>query len=248
VGSWKKWSRPSGFAAERKSPAGGRTDGLKQAHWPRTLTSMSEQDFDHALIAAAFRLAGDSGWAQMTIADAARSAGLSLAEARSRFPGKARLLLRFGQLLDQSALSGASGEGSVRDQLFDLLMGRFEAMKPHRDGVRALMRYLPCDPRTGLLLTCATRRSMRWMLQAAGQPTTGLRGALRVRGLVAVWAWTLRAFERDETEDLSATMAALDTALVRAHQVATWLSGGRVRDAGPDEPTSPDAGMSASDP
>ena len=201
---------------------------------------MSEQDFDHALIAAAFRLAADSGWAQMTIADAARSAGLSLAEARVRFPGKHRLLLRFGQLLDQAALSGTSGEGPVRDQLFDLLMGRFEAMKPHREGVRALVRYLPCDAGTALLLPCAARRSMRWMLQAAGQSTPGVRGALRVRGLLAVWAWALRAFERDETEDLSATMAALDTALGRAHQVATWLSGGRARDAEADESAVPD--------
>jgi AcrR family transcriptional regulator len=209
---------------------------------------MSAQDFDHALIAAAFRLAADSGWARMTIADAARSAGVSLAEARVRFPGKHRLLLRFGQLLDQAALSGASGEGPVRDQLFDLLMGRFEAMKPHREGVRALVRYLPCDGGTALLLTCATRRSMRWMLHAAGQPTNSLRGALRVRGLVAVWAWTLRAFERDESEDLSATMAALDSALGRAHQVATWMSSGRARSAEadasavPDEPIVPDAG------
>lgn len=213
---------------------------MKRARGPRTLTLMSEQDFDHALIAAAFRLAADSGWARMTIADAARSAGVSLAEARVRFPGKHRLLLRFGQLLDQAALSGASSEGPVRDQLFDLLMGRFEAMKPHRDGVRALMRHLRCDPGTALLLTCATRRSMRWMLQAASQPTTGPRGVLRVRGLVAVWAWTLRAFERDETEDLSTTMAALDSALGRAHQVATWLSRGRSTDAARDESALPD--------
>ena len=206
---------------------------------------MSEQDFDHALIAAAFRLAAQEGWAKITIPDAAREAGLPLAEARVRFPGKRALLLRFGQHLDQAALSGASGEGSLRDQLFDLLMGRFEAMKPHRDGVRALLRYLPSDPATTLLLACATKRSMRWMLQAAGQPTNGLRGALRLRGLLAVWAWALRAFERDETEDLSATMAALDNALGRAHQVATWISGGRARDTESDEsavPDEPDAG------
>ena len=114
-----------------------------------------------------------------------------------------------------------------RDQLFDLLMSRFDAMKPHREGSRALLRHLPCDPATALLLTCATRRSMRWMLHAAGQPTTGLRGALRVAGLVAVWTWTLRAFERDESDDLSATMAALDTGLQRAHAAAGWLAGER---------------------
>ena len=204
---------------------------------------MSEHDFDQALIEAAFRLAGESGWAQVTIAGAAQAAGLSLAEARVRFPGKHTLLRRFGQRVDQAALAGASGEGPVRDQLFDLLMGRFEAMKPHREGVRALLRYLPRDPATALVLACATRRSMRWMLQAAGQPTTGLRGALRVRGLLAVWVWTLRAFERDESEDLAATMAALDTALGRACQVAEWMSRRRATDGEQDESAVPDEPM-----
>jgi AcrR family transcriptional regulator len=202
---------------------------------------MSEYDFDHALIAAAFSLAAESSWAHMTIADAARSASLSLAEARVRFPGKHALLRRFGQLLDHAALAAPPNEGPVRDRLFDLLMSRFDAMKPHREGMRALLRYLPCDPVTSLELMCATRRSMRWMLNAAGQPTHGLRGALRIKGLVAVWMWTLRAFERDESEDLSATMATLDTALARAHAMAGWLSGERASDPGLDESAVPDA-------
>jgi AcrR family transcriptional regulator len=188
---------------------------------------MSEQDFDQALIAAAFRLAAESGWTRMTIADAARLAGLPLAETRVRFPGKHTLLCRFGAILDQAALAAAAGEGPVRDRLFDLLMSRFDAMKPHREGIRALSRHLPGDPATALLLACATRRSMRWMLQAAGVSTTGLRGRLRVRGLILVWLCAMRAFERDDTEDLAPTMAALDKALGRAHAAASWLAGER---------------------
>jgi ubiquinone biosynthesis protein COQ9 len=200
---------------------------------------MNNPDFDQALIAAAFKLAADSGWAQLSISAAAQSAGLPLAEARVRFPGKHTLLRRFGQHLDQAALTGASHEGPVRDQLFDLLMGRFEAMKPHRDGVRALLRTLPTDPATAVQLACATRLSMRWMLHAAGQPTNGLRGVMRIHGLVAVWTWTMRAFERDKSDDLSATMAALDSALGRAHQMATWISGERSREVDPDESAVP---------
>ena len=195
---------------------------------------MTDQDFDQALIAAAFQLAVTNGWGRMTIAAAAAEAGLSLSEARLRFPGKRALLRRFGALLDERALTGASGEGPVRDQLFDLLMSRFDAMKPHREGIHALLRYLPADPCTALDLACATRQSMRWMLHAAGQPTNGLRGELRTKGLVAVWLWALRAFEKDDSDDLSATMAVLDTALGRAHEVAGWLSGRRAGESPPE--------------
>ncbi len=59
---------------------------------------MSESDFDAALIAAAFRLAADEGWQRVTVAASCRAAGLSIAEARIRFPTRGHILLRFGQL------------------------------------------------------------------------------------------------------------------------------------------------------
>ena len=76
------------------------------------------------------------------------------------------------------------------------------------------------DPPAALLLAVATRRSMRWLLHAAGISTGGIGGALRVKGMVAVWLWTVRAWRSDESEDLSATMAAVDAALHRGGQVA----------------------------
>jgi AcrR family transcriptional regulator len=190
---------------------------------------MSDTDFDSDLIAAAFRLAAEQGWPRVSVAAAARAAALPLDRARERFPGKFAVLLRFGRMADQAALKDSPGEGPVRDRLFDLLMRRFDALQAHRSGILALLRVLPADPATALLLTCATRRSMRWMLEAAGANASGLRGELRVRGLMAVWLWTLRAWERDETADLSSTMAALDNALRRAESAAQWLGGGARR-------------------
>jgi ubiquinone biosynthesis protein COQ9 len=177
---------------------------------------MTDTEFDTALVTAAFRLAGEDGWGKVNVASAARAAGLSLAEARGRFRSRASILLRFGLLADQAALLDAPSEGAVRDRLFDLLMRRFDVLQAHRAGVKALLRSLPANPPAALLLACATRRSMRWMLQGAGVDATGPRGGLQVRGLVAVWLWAVRAWERDESEDLSGTMAAIDTALQRA--------------------------------
>lgn len=196
---------------------------------------MSDTEFDTALVTAAFRLAGEQGWRNVNVARAARDAGLSLAEARARFPSKAAVLLRFGRLADQAALTDAPSEGSVRDKLFDLLMRRFDFLQSHRSGVQALLRSLPTDPPMALLLACASRRSMRWMLQAAGVTATGVRGELQVKGLVAVWLWAVRAWERDESADLSGTMAAVDTALQRAERVASWLHGHR--EASESEPS-----------
>ena len=186
---------------------------------------MDDTDFDTALIASALTLAGTDGWRSVTVAAAARAAGLPLSQARVRFSSKAAVLLGFGRMADELALEDATDEGPIRDRLFDLLMRRFDALQAHRTGILAVMRSLAFDPCSAVLLACATRRSMCWMLQAAGASTSGLTGELRVKGLMAVWLWAMRAWERDESEDLTGTMAALDVALGRAEQAAGWLAG-----------------------
>jgi ubiquinone biosynthesis protein COQ9 len=205
---------------------------------------MDDAEFDKALIAAAFQVAAEQGWRHVSVAASARAAGLPLAKARERFPNRAAVLLRFGRLADQAALAEAPAEGTTRDRLFDLLMRRIDVLQAHRAGVVALLHALPSEPPTALLLALATRRSMRWMLDAAGVRPTGIRGELRVRGLVAVWLWTVRAWQSDASEDLSATMAALDTALRRAEQASEWL-GWRARSTAPEQPPPEDNGETA---
>ena len=188
---------------------------------------MDDTAFDTALVAAFLRLAAEQGWGRTSVAAAARAADLPLDQARVRFPGRAAVLLCFGRMADQAALAEPPSDGTIRDKLFDLLMRRFDTLQAHRAGVLALLHTLPTEPPAALLLACATRRSMRWMLDAAGCTAHGLGRELRVRGLIAVWLWTVRAWERDDSADLSTTMAALDAALRRAEQVAGWLGRGR---------------------
>ncbi|MDE2515127.1 MAG: TetR family transcriptional regulator [Rhodospirillales bacterium] len=185
-------------------------------------------DFDRALIAAAFSLAAERGWRSVGVAAAARAAGLDLAAARARFPNKGAILMRFGVLADQAALTDlppADDPAPIHERLFDMLMRRIDVLQAHRPGMLALLRGLPTDPASALLLGLATRRSMRWLLEGAGVSARGLTGEWRMRGLLAVWLWTVRAWRSDESEDLSATMAALDQALRRAGQAAEWLDG-----------------------
>lgn len=184
---------------------------------------MDDSDFDKALIAAAFSLAERTGWPRLSVVAAAHEAGLPLARARARFPNRLAIVTRFGVLADQAALSDAVDRGPVRDRLFDMIMRRIDVLQAHRDGVLALLNYLPTDPPLALLVALGTRRSMRWLLEAAGVGATGLRGELRARALLGVWLWTVRAWRSDDSADLTATMAALDDALRRAEQVAEWF-------------------------
>ena len=206
---------------------------------------MIEREFDTQLVTAAFALGADEGWAKVSAAGAARRAGLDLALARTRFGSRLEILRKFGEQADLAAITGALSEGPVRDRLFDILLRRFDFLQAHRAGVAALLKFLPLDPPLALYLTRASLGSMAWLLEAGGVCAQGLRGQLAARGLLLVWAHGLRAWLRDETEDLSMTMAAVDTALNRADALmARFCAPGPGRnaaaDASFDDPEAPE--------
>ena len=184
---------------------------------------MTDSEFDAALVGAAFIQAGLTGWRSLSIVDAALSAGLPLDRARARFPGPAAVLMRFGLMADQAALSEPLAESRSRDRLFDILMRRFDVLQAHRSGMVALLDALPTDPIVSMALGAATLRSMGWMLEAAGISATGFRGRMRANGLVGVWLYTLRAWKDDDSGDLAGTMAALDKALDQAERFSSMF-------------------------
>ncbi|MCW8307370.1 TetR family transcriptional regulator [Acidiphilium sp. PA] len=207
---------------------------------------MSKDSFERDLIKAAFDLAAQQGWRRVSVAAAARHGGLELAKARRHFSCTGMILAKFGRAADVHALHGAMTDGLVRDRLFDIIMRRFDYLQQHREGVIALIRFAPTDPLLALWLQRTNLASMGWILEGAGVSSRGLRGALRKRGLLAVCAWALRAWMRDDSEDLSATMAALDVALMRADQAANQFSPGAA--STPDPTVEPDAPFALDDP
>jgi ubiquinone biosynthesis protein COQ9 len=203
---------------------------------------MDDTEFDRALIAAAFEQLAQKGWPRLSVADAARAAGLPLDRARLRLPGRGALLLKFGRMADQAALADAAEEGSSRDRLFGLLMRRIDVLQAHRGGVLALLAALPADPLLALVLAGTNLRSMAWMLQAAGVSTAGPAGALRAKALVGIWLWTLRTWRDDTSPDLARTMATLDHTLLWAERWSRWLGGTPATGddaASPSEPEPP---------
>jgi hypothetical protein len=182
---------------------------------------MTDTDFDGALVTAAFAMGAEAGWRHVSAAAAARRAGLDLVMARARFGTRGAILCKFGELADIAALTGALSEGSVRDRLFDTLLRRFDFLQIHRPGVVALLKSLPAEPALALCLANETVRSMGWLLESAGVSAGGVRGELAKSGLALVWAYGVKAWIEDESADLTATMAAVDTALNRADSLAS---------------------------
>jgi|SRR5215469_2581040 len=171
-------------------------------------------DAEARVVEAALDLAASQGWRQTTLADIARAAGLSLAEVHARLRSRGAILAACVRHFDQIALAGppADKDEKPKDRLFDVLMRRFEALKPHRKAIRAMAWDSVGDP-AALLALKRLLASMGWMLEAAGVPTAGVAGLAKRRILLLAYASVLIVFLRDDSSDLGKTMAALDRRL-----------------------------------
>ena len=188
-------------------------------------------DLDHTVAAAAMRLAAERGWRRTGLLEVARASGVPLDRFYRRYPDRADVLA--GDM-------PFDAEESARDRLFDVMMRRYDALLPYREGLRAVVRDLRAEPLTALAFSRHFGRSMAWMLRAAGVGADGRGGALLTAGLGAVQARVMRVFLEDDTADLARTMAALDAELRRAERWAAALRRRRSASGGQaSRPTEP---------
>src|SRR5262249_57575594 len=100
------------------------------------------------VIDVALRLAAERGWAGLALSDIAAAAKLTLADLYASYPSKTAILVGLSREVDRQVLAGLEpgAEESTRDRLFDLIMKRFDALAPHRDGLSAVARGAPRGP------------------------------------------------------------------------------------------------------
>ena len=184
-------------------------------------------DIPDRVIDAALALAAERGWRGLNLADIAEAAKLPLSKVYPAYSSKVAILRGFTRRIDAAVLASEeadAGEGNARDRLFDVLMRRFDALKPHREALGNIVFDQSRDPVSALCGLGRLERSMAAMLEAARLSAGGLRGLLRAKALGLAYLATLRVFLSDDSSDLAATMAALDRNLSRLDRLARRCS------------------------
>jgi AcrR family transcriptional regulator len=175
-------------------------------------------------VRAAMALAQQRKWGDITLADIAQAAGLSLADLRHEFSCKSDILRAFQAEVDAEVLTkvkAAPAGQNPRDRVFDVIMTRFEVLAPYKPALKRISNYLCCHPGEGAFLACSTLVSQYWMLSGAGIKLDGPGGALRVAGLTGIFAKVFQIWLDDPSPSLDKTMAALDRRLTIGEQ---WLT------------------------
>lgn len=175
-------------------------------------------------------LVATQGWHGVSLARVADASHLSLSDLYSRYGSKSDLLAAYARRVDAAMLEALgtpaappADTAAVKDRLFETIMARLDALAAHKPAIRVLMRELPGDPAALAVFLCGgLRRGIDWMLAAADLDSGGLAGMARRKLLGGIYLDTLRVWLKDDTPDLSATMAHLDK---RLGQGLRWLTG-----------------------
>lgn len=175
-----------------------------------------------AVVQALMRLAADRPWNDIEVTDIAQEAGVSLVEFRRLFPSKGAVLGGFSRMIDEEVLSGTTddlAEEPVRERLFDVMMRRLDALGPYKPALRRIAYALRSDPLSLAALNQVALNSQRFMLAAAGIPTEGRLGLLKLQGAALILANTMETWFEDEDPMLARTMARLDREIRRGERV-----------------------------
>jgi AcrR family transcriptional regulator len=175
------------------------------------------------LLAAAFELIAEDGFAQLSLVAVARRAGVEPGVAYRELGSRRALLGALSRRLDEAMLEIEEADLAglpPRDRVFELLMRRLEALVPFRLGLERLARDARTDPCLLLATACRLDRSLAWVQDAAGLRNSGVRARIGRRALGAAYLQTLRVWRKDTAPDLGKTMVELDKQLRRVQSFA----------------------------
>ena len=188
---------------------------------------MSTEEHLVGLADSAWKLLGTDTLKNLEIKEVADTAAVPLQLAEALGGSVQRLIFLKMSMLDQKSILETladiqDSEGaSIREKIVEGLLHRFEVYAPYREQIKSLKNTAKKDPELAIRLLDASESTIRRILIMSGDKAIGLRGKMRVKGVVGVWILTVPIWIKDDTTDLSATMKSLDHRMKQAEEWGT---------------------------
>ena len=177
----------------------------------------AEMNLDELRAALAPLLPGHAafdGWSNDAVAMAAGELGVPPERARLAFPGgQIEMLDAWFDAIDKAMLDAFPPERiaaiKVRERIRELILFRFEALRPHREALRRALSILALPQNLPDAARLAWRAADR-VWRVAGDTATDFNHYSKRAILVGVYGSTTLVFLDDESADLALTRAFLD--------------------------------------
>ena len=115
-------------------------------------------------------------------------------------------------------------QSSQKDMIFEIMMMRFDILQENRRSVTRIFEFFKSKPQELVLLLPSFIDSMILMANMANIPSKGLKGNLKIKGLLVIYFSSFLIWMKDNSQSLEKTMTSLNNNIERADNYLNILN------------------------
>ena len=172
------------------------------------------------LIILGFKLIEKKGWSYFSLKSLAKENKSDLESIKNFFKNKSQFLVSFSEMIDNKVLANIDkdefNKNSIKDNLFELIMLRFENLNPYKTGLKILLSDLKKSPVELKKIMKKVLDSMDLFLEIANVKNNYLMDFIKVNIIFIIYSYVFNVWLDDQSSEMSKTMAELDKWLSKA--------------------------------
>ncbi len=159
-----------------------------------------------------------NSWESITIDKILERSKLGRKKFQNYIKKKFDLLENINNFFDDKVIddSNTIENSSKKDMIFEVLMMRFDLLNQYRPQIIKIFNLLKKKPQYSIRVLPSFIDSMNKMLKKSKIETNGIKGNLKIKGLLVIYFSTFLTWINDESESLDKTMMKLDDNLEKS--------------------------------
>ena len=181
---------------------------------------MSKKLNKYQFIKDGFYIIENEGWKKFSFEKLARNQKVDSKKVKMMFRNKIGFLKAFSLMIDEKVINKLNFEefknNKVKDNLFELIMLRFEELNDYKVGLKNLLNDLKSSPFDFKKVTRNIFDSMELFLDIAKGKENYFFDFIKINIIFIIYSYTFNVWLNDKSEDMNITMAELDKWLSQA--------------------------------
>jgi ubiquinone biosynthesis protein COQ9 len=168
-------------------------------------------------------LVTEKGWQATTLESVSEACDLPISELTQILPSKERLFPMLAEIVEQDIFSllgaGELSQYSEKERAIEIFLTKFEILTPFKLFFKTLRENFLSETEMSIPFSLAELSSLDRILTHYQFSDSSLISTLKRKGLFGIYLLSLDTWLKDETEDLSPTLAKLDSLLSKGESL-----------------------------
>ena len=165
-------------------------------------------------------------WNSIKLEEICKKSKINKKKLQRKIESKLDLLSNINRYFDLQLTNTSEtvDQSSHKDMIFEIMMLRFDILQNYRKSIIRIFNAFKRKPQELLLLLPSFIESMVVITRMAKIPISGLKGNLKIKGLLVIYFLSFLVWTKDNCDSLEKTMKSLDNYLNNAGSLLSILN------------------------